>query len=213
MTIGISMTVGQLLTAALMKSTTRFHDLHKSWIKISHRLGSLLPDSLLVVSAQRAGDLDLIVRSLEEDTATQKKDPDESDLIETNIKMMYSEIWVGAIYDIVRLMKDRDSSPEPNLVTLYRQLNLVRVPLVKHEIAKERKLKVPLLLKKLPSTDSSSDYYNYSKTDLQRAHIMQVGISERGSVVWRTLDVETNEEFWIERRALSDSFLSLWDAN
>lgn len=205
------MNVGQLLAAASAISRSRYTEPHKKWIAASFRVGALLPNSLAIMSVQRAGELDLILTCLEDDFIPQKENATDLDLLEFNTQMMLSELWVGSIYEIVRLIKDRQDSPTLDLVSLYHDLTLVRVPLEKHEIANERKLKEPLLFKKQPANNDSSDYYSYSQADPKRGHIMPHGLSARGSAMWQTINIVTKEEPWIERRALSERFLALWD--
>lgn len=57
------------------------------------------------------------------------------------------------------------------------------------------------------------DHYVYSYNDPKRSHIMSQGLSARGSNMWRTLDVKVGTQNWVERRDLSDRFLTLFKKN
>jgi hypothetical protein len=108
-------------------------------------------------------------------------------------------------------LRDRDLAEhgEP-FATVFRQLELIRVIIEKHEIPKDRELREPLVLQKRPTHDAARDVYVYDKGDATRAHIPLQGVSERGSSMWHVIDVSNKAEFWVERRLLSDQLLELW---
>jgi hypothetical protein len=126
-------------------------------------------------------------------------------------QVLFSESWVSQIYEIVRLLKDRKLvTDSKEFDTLAHNLRLLRIPMDKHEIPGDRKLKAPLMMKRYPPKYETDDVYQYSKDDPIRTHIMPAGISKRGSVVWQVLDITTSESFWIERRWLSERVLSIF---
>jgi hypothetical protein len=63
------MNTSQLLVAAFATARQRQNDLPKKWIQISVRLGGLLPASLLMAGIQREGELDALIRCLEDEMA------------------------------------------------------------------------------------------------------------------------------------------------
>jgi hypothetical protein len=71
-------------------------------------------------------------------------------------------------------------------------------------IASQGKLTAPLQMRTYDQTDG----YVFTKDDPQRSHIMPIGISARGSVVWQAIDVRADAVRWIERRSLSDRMIT-----
>lgn len=212
MTINNALTVGQLLASAFEAARVRKALLHETWIKISSEIGRRLPNSLVMMSVQRAGELDLALRCMESDFNALERNIDNFHLLTFNTQTTLSELWVGSIYEIVRLIQDRKVMPSDDLAALYSQLTLLRVPLMKHEIAGERKMTKPLLFKKHPPNDADSDLYTYSHKDPRRGHIMPHGVSQRGSVMWQVIDIKTEKEYWLERLTLSEQFLSIFSS-
>jgi hypothetical protein len=124
---------------------------------------------------------------------------------------MVSELWITEMYEIFRLLKDRKLEPGNNeFDSLAHHLRLLRVSIDKHEIAGDKKLEVPLKMKRFPPKDDDSNIYEYSKDDPGRSHIMPSGVSSRGSVMWQVLDITSGETFWIERRNLSERIIALY---
>jgi hypothetical protein len=90
-------TVTQLITAAFMLSRSRYPELHKIWINVAFRVGGLLPNSLLLPSVQRTGDLDMMLRAMEDDYSAQPEGAGDEDLFSAHYQLMFSELWVGAV--------------------------------------------------------------------------------------------------------------------
>lgn len=204
--------VGSLIYAAFIQASARQAKLHETWIKISHQIGSVLPASLLSASIQRDGHLDLVLRCIEDDFVTAHA-ANTAHPFEFHYHKMLSELWVGSMYEIFRLLGDsKRKLIEPNdaFQAIAHDLRLLRIPLEKHEITGDKKLDAPLQLQRNPPRNDESDFFQYSKSDPKRAHIMPSGISPRGSVVWHVIDLTDNDSRWIERRDLSDRIIALW---
>lgn len=180
-----------------------------AWITGSHILGGALPGSLLSLSIQRAGRLDTVLRCME-DEFTSVALVEGIFLGRTELLVSLSEAWVGQVYEIVRLSKERELIASSDFFqALEGDFRLLRIPLNKHEIAKDKKLAVPLSMSRTPSEASDVDY-QYDKTDRLRSHIMPIEISSRGSIQWCAIDISaTLSQRWIERRDLADRFLQL----
>ena len=206
------MDVSALITAAFGRASQRYPELHRSWIQVSFRVGGLLLGSLLSVCIQRDGWLDMVLRCMEDESAARSQaDEQGQPSMAFHFQKLLSELWIGGVYETLRLLRDRKLVPESDeFVALLYDASLLRMTLEKHEIAKDRALKAPLQMQKGPANNDQTDLYEYDKDDPKRAHIMPSGISVRGSLVWQVLDVKANEERWVERRALSDRLLSLW---
>lgn len=154
----------------------------------------------------------MLLRAMEDEPMSSE------DLQETNIEfmafhyqMMLSEIWVGSVYEITRLRKERglvlEDGPEHAVA---RQLHVLRMPIDKHEIANGPGLKQPLQMQRNPPNGDASDLYTYDRKDPQRGHIMPTGLSSRGSIMWHAIDGATLAAVWLERRAISDALLDVW---
>lgn len=204
--------VGRFLEAAFQEARAKYAELHGQWVRISIRVGSMLPASLLMATIQRDGELDLLIRCMEDEFAELSPENREKDLFAFHRVNMLSEYWVGAMYETLRLLRQRrlleDAEP---FSALLEDLELVRIPLEKHEIAKDKVLDAPLALVRRPER-GSNDEYVYAFDDQKRAHIMPRGVSERGSVMWHVIDLKAEQSRWVERRRISDEVLELWKA-
>ncbi|WP_175656543.1 hypothetical protein [Burkholderia ambifaria] len=121
-----------------------------------------------------------------------------------------SEIWIGQVYEIVRLTLERKLIADSDFCqALAHDFRLLRISMEKHEIAQDRRLVAAVPMSHTPAAEGNVDY-NYDKNDALRAHIMPSGISQRGSVQWLAIDISAGlSERWIERRDLSDRVLQL----
>jgi hypothetical protein len=211
------MQVGTLLAGAFAAARSAHQELNKTWIEISFRIGSRLPDSLLITSIQREGELDLLLRSVEDDIAALVKSKGDDNLFVGHYLNVMTAYWIGGMYETFRLLHERKLLETNDIFsTVFRDLELVRMPLEKHEIAKDRTLKEPLvMIKRAPNETAAgtgSDTYTYDSKDAKRAHIMPMGISARGSIMWEVVDLKSKESRWIERRSISDRALEMWKA-
>jgi hypothetical protein len=93
--------------------------------------------------------------------------------------------------------------------SIFADLELLRMPMTKFEIAKDDKLKEPLPLRRAPADDGASGQTFYDSKDPARYHIMPCGMSPRGSASWVALDHLTRREHWVERRDLAERLLAM----
>jgi hypothetical protein len=205
------MAVGTLLANAFTEARLRHQKTYEEWVRISFKVGALLPASLLPVSIQRDGELDLVVRCLEDEIAnTLATGKSDDNFVGHHLNSM-STYWIGGVYETCRLLRARNLVDQnEKFVTLVRDLELVRIPLEKHEIARDNKVKEPLRLVRHPIGNESRDEHIYARDDAKRSHIMPMGLSARGSMTWQVLDVRDGTSRWVERRTLSDQMLDLW---
>ena len=153
--------------------------------------------------------MDLVIRCIEDEVAQN----DAKDDLFHYLNLM-STYWIGGMYETFRLLRERKlADDDKRLSAILGDLELLRIPLEKHEIAKDRTLKTPLTLTRMPPNKDSTDIYSYAREDPARAHIMPMGISPRGSVMWQAIDLRGNTSRWIERRGLSDQILELAEEN
>lgn len=201
--------VSELIVSSYHLASMQHEAVINAWISGSTRLGSALPNSLLILSIQRAGRLDIVLRCME-DEITSGTLQESTSLFVTDHLASFSEIWIGQVYEIVRLTSERKLITDSDfLEALAHDLRLLRVPMEKYEIAQDKSLKAPLLMSKSPAKNGDFQY-SYNRKDPRRAHIMPAGISHRGSMQWRAIDLSGGlTERWIERRDLSDRLLQL----
>jgi hypothetical protein len=194
---------GYQLAAQQQETVTR------SWIATSLKLGAALPGSLLIVSVQRAGRLDAVLRCMEDEYANGAMGAEVLQWATEPLASL-SEAWVGQVYEVLRLTSERKLLAESDsFAQLAHDFRLLRISMEKHEIAADRSLTAPLPMYRRPAREGDADYY-YDKGDPLRAHIMPTGISRRGSVQWLAIDVKAKStQRWIERRELSERVLKL----
>ena len=209
--------VKPLISAAYSQALIHHQETLKIWCKASHIIGGgLLPDSELVVSIQRIGNTDVLLRCMEEETAaeiSQLQFATDVDLA-LHYQIMLSEAWVCECYEVFRLLKSRNLLRQNKAFeNLAHDLRLLRIPIAKHEIANDRKLSTPLKMYKLSVQGNVTGSYDYSSSDSQKAHIMGKKMSERGSVTWDAIDVASGESCWLERLSLSKRIVTFCDSD
>jgi hypothetical protein len=205
------MNVGALIVAAFQQARSKHPELNRLWTDISLRVGSSLPDSVLLMSIQRVGELDLVLRCLEDEFVSVGRNDTALDLFRDHHQAMLSELWIGSAYAVFELLIDRNIGPDDDeFRSIAHDLRLVRVPLEKHQIVKDARFrKEALEMQRVPPNNDQTDAYRYSGADPKRAHIMLSGVSSRGSLMWQVIDVDDSSR-WIERRVLSDRIVGLW---
>lgn len=203
--------IGQLITEAFFRAFYQHTELRDQWRKLSHQIGGKLPNTLVLYSVQNIGNLDILLRCMEDEFIQHKKtNGAESEADHFHFQIIFSRMWVSSAYEIIRLLNDRDKNLSDDFKELYQLLTLVRVPLEKHELAHERKLTEDITFVKCPPNGDDTDQYIYSLQDPMRGHIMPMSVSERGSAMWQALDVKSRDSIWVERRNLAERFMSCW---
>lgn len=204
------MTISKTIAETFARARALEPVIDQKWRAASFRIGALLPNSLLVASVQKIGELDLVLRAMEiEHRAVAAGESPDS--LAGHYLVWLSELWIGSAYEILRLLKDdkRRLVTSTALRDLEYLFRLLRVPLEKHEIAGDAKLASPLQMRTVPGGPPERSY-TYDRRDKTRAHIMPCGITARGSVAWQAFDPAANGAIWLERQALSDQMIALW---
>lgn len=201
--------VSELVVSSYLLAAKHQDAITQSWITGSHRLGGALPDSLLTVAIQRTGRLDAVLRCMEDEYIGTDLPEDIRPWVAEPLASL-SEVWVGQVYEIVRLTQERKLITDSAfLEILAHDFRLLRITMEKHEIAKDRSLDTPLRMARSAEKEGEVEHH-YDKKDPLRAHIMPTGISRRGSMQWLAIDISgTLSQRWIERRDLSDRILQL----
>lgn len=188
----IDLKMAHLLNAMAGVAYSRFPELGQRWVNLSGQFSG--GDSHLMLSMQRVGRLDLILRCVEEEIApTLFKDnlpeADQPPLLAADMAVALSNSWILEAYEIVRLRRDRikgDGEPDEALEALYRRLSLVRIPLAKGEIAGTNK-------------------HRKRGTAHRPTYMLNLAT---GSAVWAVLDKKTGQYVEIVRRDLADEMLA-----
>lgn len=206
------MNISEQLTTAFFNAVARYPELNRAWGEVSHRVGSRLPHSLLSAAIQRDGSVDLILRCMEDELSQRIAADDQSGSFAFHYQKMISDSWVGSMYETFRLLRDRNlADASPAFASILADLELIRIPLDKHELAKDRRLDAPLTMMRSPPNNDASDVYVYDPKDNRRAHIMAAGVSPTtGSLMWHGIDVVSKADRWIDRRDLADRIVALW---
>jgi hypothetical protein len=204
--------IGPALTHVFHAAGARQQQVAQTWVAISHKVGGRLPNSLLMYSIQRDADVDLLLRSIEDEMARRDVNAhQQGPFFVSKYQELMSTYWIGSVYETFRLLNSRGlADQDPRFDEIHNDLRLLRITLEKHEVAKDRKAKTPVQFTRYPPRNGPSDSYTYDRDDDQRSHIMVSRLNPSGSYAWLALDLENKSERWIERRGLSDRIIELW---
>jgi hypothetical protein len=216
--------VSPLINVAFNIARAKYRAQHTAWTNLSGTLAGRFNLWLATLSIQRQGDLDLLLRCMEDEFEANKA-ADLADTTGTDMTFHYqqtlSEIWVVGCYEFMRAFRQRDreavaAGQRPSGVSelesfksIIADLELLRMPMAKLEIAKDDKLKESLRLQRIGAEKAALDQIIYDRSDPARSHLMPSGPSQRGSSSWMATDHQTKTSRWIERRDLSDRLLAL----
>lgn len=202
------MMVGELLVATFNAAKAIYPGLPQRWVTASFRIGGLLPNSLIMVTVQRLGEIDAVCRAMERELETKPPVEGEFDFRD-HYSVMMSELWIGTAYSVCYILKNRKLRTDRAFLTLAEDLRMIRVQLEKYELPSDQKLKAPLAMVRSPTLDDEPERptFQYDKRDNKRAHIGRAGLSSRRSMMWEAIDVPAQSSRWIERLELSDRFL------
>lgn len=218
-------TVTQLVVAAFEAARASQPVVESRWIELSFRLGSHLPDSLIPVSVQQHGRLDVLIRAMEAESAHRIDAGLKDEMMGFSHQSMFSCDWIGGCYEFLRAVRQRNAERVKNGGTgsamvsstafeeLFSDMEVLRIALEKHELPKDNQLPAPLNMLRNPSTAVGRNSYSYDRNNPDRAHIMPSGVSSRGSLMWLATNPVKGTAKWIERRDLSDRVLGLLDAS
>jgi hypothetical protein len=213
--------VSPYIASAFQIARAKYHVKHASWTDLSARLAGRFSLPIAMIGLQRLGDLDLLLRCMEDEFQANKatEAADKLGLDHTfHYQVMLSEGWVVNCYEILRAFRQRGY--EANLgadgvsalatfKSIFMDLEFLRMPIAKYEIAKDSRMKEPLTMRAFPPNNDATDEHIYDKKNPTRSHIMPTGVSCRGSMTWLVLDHSVPREYWVERQDLADRLLAL----
>jgi hypothetical protein len=97
----------------------------------------------------------------------------------------HSILWVFGLYEIVRVVKDTNASRFEALAELFRELEVLRMPLAKHEVKRTAK---------------------HKRT---RHYPTGIWFPETGSVGWRVFNPDAEAAHQFTRTGIANKFLSI----
>ncbi|WFU62699.1 hypothetical protein [Bradyrhizobium brasilense] len=221
-----SISITPLIEAAFLSAWQKYPVEHQAWTDLSWRLAGRVSVVPMSTSLQRAGNLDLVLRAMEDEFASSTSEPT---MYAFHFQKMFSEAWLMSVYETIRALRQRedevaraarskdsdytryDISSTPSFVSIFRDLELLRMPIAKYEIAKDHQIKDPILFDMIAPSGDATGSYAYHPGDPARTHIVPSGLSARKSVTWLALDHAGPSEHSVERRDLADRLLRLKD--
>lgn len=207
--------VSPMLNALFNIARVNYAAEYVAWIKLSYLLSGRFRLPMAMLSIQRQGDLDVLLRCLEDEYHANK-----DELFTLHYQLMFAETWVVGCYEFLRAFRDRDDkapkagkaksgvSDLDEFKSIFSDLELLRMPIAKFQIAKDRELGGPVPMERVGCGVAKPIEF-YDPKDPDRFHIMPRGPSARGSATWLVIDGRNKQQHWVERRELADRLLSL----
>ena len=201
------MNVAQFLQLAFSQAKAQQQNCLARWNAVSWKIGSKLPTMYFTANIQQHGETDAVLRCVEDVLSN----PNEREQYDDAFRCAYllATYWIGGMYDVLQLLKKRKLFAGSEFEQLHYDFELLRMPLEKYEIAKDWKLKKQPLDLVTPRAKEPT-IYTYDPESPTRTQIMDAGLSEKGSMMWQTIDLRNMTNRWIDRRDLSDRVLNMW---
>lgn len=205
------MPASDLLENAFLLALANQPELHKKWVRLSHRVAGIAGVNHLSALQQNYR-LDLLLRQLEGERLARMQAPPANEVEWTpEIQSSLSQAWVLRAYEVIRVTKDRlrkDGRPNEKVTALAHRLALVRMPIAKGEIAgmtkKANKENPPMLIRA-----GETEAFPYA--DDGTYNMLSALCGHTGAALWGPVDVTAGATVAICRRDLSDEFLALFD--
>lgn len=156
--------------------------------------------------------IDALLRAMEDELAGGQLQCSEMAMVGSTVQTALSRQWLLSAYEILRTVKATpEGQKHSDLLSLYADVRLVRVPMTKQEIAEDHRLKdVDLELVKF---GDDSDVIVYSRTNKVPYTPVMIMSQESGSMGWQAIDLRSGiSERQIFRRDISDRMLAAFEA-
>jgi hypothetical protein len=188
--------VSPLLIGLFNVARAKYPAENAAWVQLSFRLSGRFNLGTAAPSIQREGDLDLMLRCLEDEFNTNNEASGVD--FSSHYQMMFSEAWIVGCYEILRAFRQRDRdaakagsatscvSELGEFKSIFTDFALLRMPIAKFEMANDRCVKQPMPMRRV-GDDEAKPIEFYDPKDPSRFHITPTGVSRRGSVMWLAL--------------------------
>jgi hypothetical protein len=197
--------ITEMVGFAQVSARKKYPEVHKKWLDMCNRLGNGEGGPLLGSAVAFLGDLDTLIRCLEDEFKDFWDTSERRDILPSTVQMYLSELWVAKAFAALYAIRNEASFTE-EMKAVYRELRIIRVPLQKFEAAWPDKKVPPSQTMETSGTEAALFSLNHYDSGTDRFK-MGFGVSPRGSSNWRVVDRNSRAERWIERRYLSDLML------
>ena len=129
-----------------------------------------------------------------------------------DIQSSLSRYWMLSMYEVLRRAHETENGREnTKLRTLRNRIEIVRVPIAKHQIANDGKIgpTSPIQLARVGS--GPEDVVSYSSAQRVTYLPLTMICTATGSYTWSVVNARTRTQEVISRRAISDECLGLFD--
>jgi hypothetical protein len=199
--------VTQLIDLALSVGiATAGQELQRKWVDVLTRLCGLGPLDLFRHQADYR--VDLLLRVIEGETLGRIL---AGEAFNVDAQVTLTPGWLFSTYEIVRMAQETPTGRSHwTLVALRKQIELVRVPMAKLEIANDAGIKEPLQFERI-GEGTAGDVVTYSAKSKAPIYPAQGFCLETGSLAWWVYDTKSRSMVQVTRRMHSDMMLALWD--
>lgn len=99
--------VSPLLNSLFKVARAKYGAEKGAWVRLSHRLSGQFNLGLAALTIQRQGDLDILLRCLEDEFQTNNGTSGIDDF-SFHYQIMFSEMWIVGCYEMLRAFQQRD---------------------------------------------------------------------------------------------------------
>lgn len=200
------MRVEDLIERAVAVSCANSPDLHKLWVRAQHNLAQLAGPPT-AISAMFAASTDLLLRQLDKERLERMGITNRSKMGADNLSAAMSEDWMSRIYEILRRARVRARGSglglSDQLLSVFRDAELVRMATDKGEVAKMDRKSAPILMVG-PEDDAVTKKYCNDGSYI----IPRTVCGATGSMMWICIDITEKTQKEVCRADVSDRLLA-----
>jgi hypothetical protein len=208
-----------LAARSLSEALISNRDIHRKWMRVFTRLVST-NDAQDLLRYQSDVDIDIWLREMEEEVANQacKEADNLIHILGFTLQHTLTRYWVLSMYEMLRVAKNSSNGKgDAKIQRLYREFQVVRVPITKLEIANDKKLPGPIKLEAdnhMGGPFRLDIYFPHPRPGERKQQYHPTTLIDplTGSLGWNIIDAENGLVRNVFRRNLSDHVLSFYDA-
>jgi hypothetical protein len=208
-----------LAARSLSEALISNRDIHRKWMRVFTRMVST-NDAQDLLRYQSDVDIDIWLREMEGEFAKQANKEAENliHILGFTLQHTLTRYWVLSMYEMLRVAKNSSNGKgDTKIQRLYREFQVVRVPITKLEIANDKKLPGPIKL------EADNHMGGPFRLDIyfphpgpgerkQQYHPTTLIDPQTGSLGWNIIDAENGLVRNVFRRDLSDRVLGFYDS-